>query len=77
MQTENFTVKVFKADEGKWLTQKDENTDMKNRIFAKKIYRAADSTDEYAECDNEYKEYIESKQKELMEKEMNEALNNE
>jgi hypothetical protein len=75
MQTEKLTFTVFKADEGKWLTQKDENTDIKNRIFAKTIYRAANSTDEYAECDDEYKEYIESKKKELMEKEMNEALN--
>jgi pantothenate synthetase len=75
MKIENYQMSIIRADEGKWLTQKNEDISVKERIFAKTIYQAVDSTDEYAECNDEYKEYIESKKKELMEKEMNEALN--
>jgi hypothetical protein len=77
MQTENFTFKVFKADEGKWLTEKNDAVEVKERSFSKVVYQAADNNTEWVECDDEYKEYIESKKKELMEKEMNEALSNE
>lgn len=76
MKNSNYTVQIIEPSEGMWLKQKSA-TEIKDITFAKKVYLAInDSPDNWEEVTDEYKTEIEQKQKELLQKELQEKKEN-